>query len=109
MSTKVQIRLPIPEGKPGEEVTVSDHRADALIRNGYATSLGKVEKKVVEEAPHEGYAVGELQRTPGVVYELPDEKALKAEWIEVAESLGIETEEKTKAELIAEVQLAVGG
>lgn len=101
MSTHVQIRLPIPEGRPGETVKVSDHRAAALVRNGYAVVVG------VQTGPEvvlEGVATGVA---PPVV-ELPDEKALKAEWEEAAGALGIDVEGKTKAEIIAEVEAAVG-
>ena len=96
---KIVVRLPIPEGNPGDTVDVSGHRADALVEGNYA-----------RYAEEESYATAPAEKAPeapaqedsgeGIVTELPSTDDLKSDWVRAAKSLGIETKDKTKAELV---------
>jgi hypothetical protein len=98
MSVTVKLHLPVPEGKPGDEVELSQERAAALVDRRYATyvSGGSTAPEPVTEP--DVYEPVESASAP--VTDLPAVSDKKAEWVAAADALGLDTEGLTKDEVI---------
>lgn len=110
MGIKVKLRLPVPEGKPGAIVELSEERAQILVDRKYAVYAGSEAAVTAEATPPPSAAAISKQATPDT--ELPNHSDNKPIWEEAARSLSISLERedgtaKTKDELIAEVEAAV--
>lgn len=100
----VRIRLHLPEGKIGDVIAVSTERAEALVNGRYATYADEDETPVaiISEGP------APVAPAPGPQVDLPAVSDVKQKWIDVAESLGIDTEGMNKTEVVDAVTEAVG-
>lgn len=114
MSVTIKLRLPVPEGRPGDVVQVSNQRAEVLVDRKYAiyVSGGKPPAATVAAEPADTQAATvDTGATP--ITDLPAVGDLKAEWVKAAEALGIDTQredgsDKSKDELIEAVTEATG-
>lgn len=107
MPVTVKLHLPVPEGKPGDVVELSQERAAALVDRRYATYVSggsTAPEPAAEEYPEP--AVQESGSAP--LIDLPAEYDVKSKWVDVAKTLGIETEGLTKDEIIEVVKDAAG-
>jgi hypothetical protein len=104
MSVTVKLHLPVPEGKPGDVVELSEARATALVDRRYASyvSGGSAAPEPAASQP----VVEDSASAP--VTDLPTVADKKAEWVAAADSLGINTEGFTKDEVIEAVLDAAG-
>ena len=111
MSVKIKLRLPVPEGRPGDVVEVSNERAAALIDRRYAIHVSgggdTAPSSYVEPAVAEDVAV-ETDSAVAPVTELPTVADKKEVWEAAAASLGINTDNMTKVEIIEAVGEATG-
>lgn len=107
MSVKVRLRLPVPEGKPGDVVELSQERAATLVDRRYATFVSGGSSAPEPAAPAEEPAGESTAGAP--VVELPGLNDKKADWVAAAGALGIETEGLTKEEIIEVVTEVTGG
>lgn len=109
---KVLLRLPVPEGRYGDTVVVSEARARVLIDAGYARFLEHVggTDNTVYTAPNETAttATATVVAADSPAVDLPAKSANKDEWVAVAHTLGIDTEDKTKDQLIEAVSAILG-
>lgn len=116
MSVTVKLRLPVPEGKPGAVVTLSDERAAILVDRRYATYVSSEPGVPVADMTPAAEPIeppDPVAAAPAPSTELPNHSDRKEEWVAVAEALGIDLQredgsDKTKDELIAEVEEATG-
>lgn len=116
MSVTIKLRLPVPEGRPGDVVQVSNERAAVLVDRRYAihVSGGDVSPDYVADATEVAEVTAEeTGASSAPETELPAVSDLKAEWVKAAESLGIDLQredgsDKSKDELIEEVGAAAG-
>jgi hypothetical protein len=99
---KVLLRLPVPEGRTGDSVVVSESRAQVLVDSGYAKYLEHVDSNQPEPVTETEASTD----APDV--DLPATNAPKAEWVATAEALGLETEDQTKVQLQAAVKDILG-
>lgn len=103
MSVKIKLRLPVPEGRPGDVVEVSSQRAEALVDRRYATfvSVGSVPDPTPVVTADVEAVTTDTGASP--VTELPASTDNKAAWEAAAASLGIDTDGYTKAQIIEAV------
>jgi hypothetical protein len=99
----IRLRLHYPGHKVGDVIKMDAAEADRLVNAKYATYEDAAPGEPVYVAPEPGAA------PEGPVVELPADSALKSDWVAVAENLGLETEDKTKDEIVKAVKKAVGG
>ena len=111
---KILLRLPVPEGRIGDVVVVSEARAKILVDSRYATFIELVGADTAaavetdpEPEPESASAPAETAPAAGPQVELPAKSAHKSEWVAVAEALGIDTDQN-KEELIAAVTDILG-
>lgn len=97
MSVTVKLHLPVPEGKPGDVVELSDERAAVLVDRRYATYVSGGSTAPEPEAPVEE-PVEDSGSAP--VTELPAVADKKADWVAAADALGLNTEGLTKEQVI---------
>jgi hypothetical protein len=104
MSVKIKLRLPVPEGKPGDVVEVSNQRATALVDRRYAiyVSGGETSPDPVT-APEPEYVAETTGTGPAPVIDLPGPGDNKETWLEAAAALGIDTEGMTKIQVVKAV------
>ena len=107
MSVKVKLRLPVPEGRQGDVVELSQERAATLVDRRYATYVSGGSTAPEPEVEAEPTYTEESGSAP--VVELPALNDKKADWVAVAGSLGIETDGLTKDEIIEVVTEVTGG
>lgn len=102
MSVTVKLHLPVPEGKPGDVVELSQERAAALVDRRYASyvSGGSTAPEPVVYEP--------VESASAPVTDLPATSDRKALWVDAAAALGIETDGLTKEEIIEVVLDAAG-
>ena len=104
MSVTVKLRLPVPEGKQGDVVELSQERAAALVDRRYATYVSGGSTAPDPDPEPESAQ----ESAPAPVTELPSVADKKAEWVAAADALGIDTEGLTKEEVIEVVLDAAG-
>jgi hypothetical protein len=97
----IRLRLHYPGHRVGDVIKMDAEKADKLVNAKYATYEDEQPAAVEYERVEPDEVV------PAV--DLPAEYAVKAEWVKVADNLGIETDTLTKAEIIEVVKDAVGG
>jgi hypothetical protein len=107
MSEQVSIlvRLHLPGAKVGDVITVDRDRADRLVNARYATYT---DEKPTADYVDEPTVIPPTTAAGPPVTDLPADSAVKAEWVAVAETIGVETEGRTKADIVEDVKAAVG-
>lgn len=109
MPVTVKLHLPVPEGRPGDVVELSQERAAALVDRRYATYVSGGSTAPEPEAEAEATPEPVVQDSaPAPVVDLPAPYDKKAEWVAAAAALGIETDGLTKDEIIEVVLDATG-
>lgn len=105
MSVRIKLRLPVPEGRPGDVVEVSNERAEALVDRRYATYVsGGDSQPTPDPTPAVDVVEAETADTGAApVVDLPAQSDNKAAWEAAAAALGIDVTDYTKNQIIKAV------